>query len=155
MANNPNWVLGKHITALNLYAGSRDASSGVVTWSTTANSLSYLVDYVRVSDDRGLEMLVSLDSAYAHYELGLLDFTITIGEILSKKTSTPTGTVLAGLAQSCQYIKVVFTRGGNTYTFFGTIRHFGEAMDSFVKNTNEMILAPYVADPAVAPLSYA
>src|SRR5690242_7266054 len=133
---NSNWLLGKHLKSVSIFTGSVAADTGVVTWSSSAIKLAdagatvqSVVDYIRISDDRMLEMICAVDAIYSHYEVTLLDFTLTIGEILSKGA----GGKLASTAQGTQLLKVVFSRGTTTvqtYTFYGTIRSFNDGVQA-------------------------
>jgi hypothetical protein len=158
----PNWLLGRDLLGLDVYGGSRDAS-GTITWDGSPASLLGRVDYVRVSDDRMLEMIQSVDGDYAHYEKVLMDFSLVVGEILKRTsgTSPAVATILPDLAQSTDIVKVVFKRGsadttGNyeQYTFLGVIRSFSDGVTAFGKNACELTLAP-IADGSTAPLVYA
>lgn len=142
------WVLGRDLTALTVFTGAR-AATGVITW-TAATLLSGIMlgqaDYIRVSDERLLEMICSVDDQYAHYEVTLQDSSLVVGEILSKKTGG--GSILAAVAQAAQFVKVVFIRGLGTYTYEGTIQGFNDGVVAFGKNTAEMTLKPINAGNA-------
>lgn len=156
MAATPNWLLGKHLLSLDVYSGTRD-TAGTITWATVSSSLLKRVDYVRVSDERMLEMIQSVDGIYAHYEKTLMDFSCTIGEILKRKAGSIVN-ILPALSQSTDLVKVVFTRGSagttETYTFLGTIRGFQDGVSAFGKNAAELTLAP-IDDGTNSPLTYA
>lgn len=143
-----NWLVGRDLTALTVYTGVR-AETGVITWSA-ASLLSGImlgqVDYIRVGDERMLEMIASVDDAFAHYELTLMDSNLVVGEILSKKTSG--GSILAAVAQAAQFVKVVFVRGLGTYTYLGTIQGFNDGVVAYGKNCAEMTLKPVNAGSA-------
>lgn len=143
-----NWLKGVDLTAVSLYTGTRNASTGVVSWSGSPSSLTNVVDYVRFSDDRMLEMIASVNDVNAHYEQTLYDATVTLGEILTKGTP-----ILPGLASTGQYLKVMFTRGGQSYTFTGIIRSFNDGVTAYGKNACEMTLAQFNNDGT--PVTYA
>jgi hypothetical protein len=137
-------VLGQHLTTLDFYTGTR-AADGAITWSI-ASSLLRKVDYVRVSNETMLEMITSVDAGIAHYEPTLEDFSLVVGEILARKVagvgSTAWTPILPSAAQTSSYYKVVFTRGGQTYTFIGTKRSFSDGITAFGKNAAELTMAP-------------
>ena len=147
------WLLGKHLTQLTVYTGSR-GTDGTISW-TAATLLSGVmlgqVDYIRVSDQRMLDMIASVDDVYAHYELTLLDSSLVVGEILQKKAAE--GSILAAVAQAATYVKVVFVRGNGTYTYLGIIQGFNDGVTSAGKNVAEMTLKPINAGSAPLVLS--
>ena len=147
---NANWMLGKDLTSLDLYVGTRNATTGAIAWAGSSSDLSDYPDYIRVNDQRLLDMIAPVNAEYAHYERTLFDSSLTVGEVLSKNTKG----VLAGLAEAAQYIKVVFTRGGGTYTYLGQIRNFTDGISSMGKNVAELTLAPFF-DGTNPPLAYA
>jgi hypothetical protein len=141
-----NWLLGKDLSALNVYSGTR-ASDGTMTWSS-ASSLLNRVDYVRISDDRALDMIASVDAIFAHYEKTIMDFTLTVGEILTKGATN----ILPGMAAGTDYVKVVFTRGSQTYTFLGIIQSFQDGVTAMGKNAVELTLKPIDLGSTSTPL---
>jgi len=155
----PNYLLGKHLKQVTLYAGSQDADTGAYTWSATPNHLKNglsslgVVDFISVSDDRVLDMITPVDAQFAHYEEVLKDFSISIGEILQGAALAK----LPDLIQAGNLFKVVFIRGAGattkTYTYYGRVRNFKDGVTSQGKNTCEAVLAP-VYDGTNAPLAY-
>jgi len=129
------WLLGKHLTAITVATGSD--SGGTITWAT-AVSLANKGDYVSISDDRMLEMIAAVDATQTHYEKTLNDSSLSVGEIRINGTRS----VLEAATAIADLIKVVFTMGGTTYTFLGTVEHFGDGVRSYGKNTAELNLKP-------------
>jgi hypothetical protein len=142
----PNYFLGQGVTSLNVYTGARDGGTGVMTWSTTANSIppgsdgagGASLDYFRVSDMRLLEMIVPVGAVNAHYEKILNDSAFVIGEILKKS-----GNVLQTLVDGNDYLKVVAVMAPGTYTYHGIIRNFNDGASALGKNSHEVTLAPF------------
>jgi hypothetical protein len=145
-----NWVLGKDLTALNLYSGSRD-STGLVTYSAYASMLA-MADYIRIGDERMLDMIAPVNAMYAHYEQTLLDSSLVVGEILSKFGTQPGDSYLAEFAQLYSYIGCVFVRGGREYTYLGIIQGYNDGVTAYGKNAGEMSCKPI--DNGVPPLTY-
>lgn len=137
------FLLGKHLTAITVAGGTE--TGGTITW-TTAVSLAGIGDYVRVSDDRMLDMITAVDATFAHYEKTLNDSSLSVGEILRNGTRS----VLEELSATYDFVKVVFTRGGTTWTYKGRIATYGDGVASQGKNTGEMSLKPI--DDGGAPL---
>jgi hypothetical protein len=149
MAYNPrNWVLGRDLTALTIYTGVRDATTGVVTW-TSAGSLLNQVDYIRLSDTRMLDMIASVDATFAHYEKTLNDSSLVVGEILQK----PTAPILPAAAATKDYLKVVFTRSNATYTYLGIIESFADGISALGKNAVEVTLKPIDLGSSSQPIA--
>ncbi|RYG31769.1 hypothetical protein EON81_22135 [bacterium] len=144
-----NWMLGKHLTSLNLYGGTKNLETGAVTWEASPVTLLKRVDYVRVTDQRMLDMIASVDATHANYELTLLDSALVVGEIMKRDNC-----VLALLAQNFTYVKTTFTRGKGTYTHLGIIQTDGDGIVAYGKNTAEMTLAQADVDATGAPLVY-
>lgn len=151
MAYNPrNWTLGRDLTALTVYSGAKNATTGVMTW-TSAGSLLNQVDYVRISDNRMLDMIASIDAIFAHYEKTLNDSSLVVGEIL-QKVADP---ILPAVANASDYMKVVFTRAGKTYTYLGIIESFSDGITALGKNAVEITLKPIDLGSSSQPITYA
>lgn len=147
-----NWVLGKHLTTLDLFTGTRNAD-GSITWNASAATILNHADYIRVSVNRLTELIVGVNATDAHYEGILVDSSLVVGEILRKK-SVSDEPVLASIAAEYDYVKVIFVRGGKRYTYYGLIQAFQDGITAMGKNVCEMTLQPVDDGTATAPLAY-
>jgi hypothetical protein len=154
-----NWLLGKHLNSLQVFYGVR-AADGTMTWTSAGylagNSAPGSCDYVRLADDRALEQINAVDDDHAHYEKTLYDSSFVVGEILKR-----TGNILPLIANTYDYVKVVFTRGVpsgtgmQTYTYEGIIRGFNDGVVAMGKNSCEITLNQITVNASNGPVLYA
>lgn len=139
MAFTPNFLLGKHLTALTV-APITEAADGTITVQSSSSLLGY-VDGVRFSSDPQLEMIQSLGRYGANYENLLEDSSISIVEIL-RRSQGGIFPLLPVVAASYDAAQFVLTRGGKTYTYQGRRSSFRDGVENFGKNTCELTLRP-------------
>lgn len=145
----PMWVLGKHLTAITVQPCSR-AADGTLTVLTAGSggdsgmvyptSMKGYIDYVRLSTDPMHDMIQAVDRSVAHYEITLEDYMVTLGEILHQKITGGWRPLLPTINGLYDHMKVVFTRGGQSYTFFGKRGSFNDGVQAYGKNTCELTL---------------
>lgn len=138
------WLLGKHLTSITIATGT-EAAEGTVSWSSTV-SLANIGDYIRVTDQRQLEQISSVDATFANYEKTLNDSTLSVGEILRVNVRS----VLEAATATADLIKVVFVRGTTTWTYIGQVESFEDGVSSQGKNTVQLNLKP--KDTGTAPV---
>lgn len=139
MSFTPNFLLGKHLTALSV-AGITEAADGTITVLSGTSLLGY-VDGCRFSSDPQLEMIQSLGRIGANYENLLEDSSMTIVEIL-RRTQGGVFPVLPQVAVTYDAAQFTLTRGGKTYTYLGRRSSFRDGVENFGKNTCELTLRP-------------
>lgn len=150
----PKWLLGRHLTTINVYP-TTIASDGTVTVGTVA-SLSGRIDMVRVSSNPALEQIMSVDDTSDNRELLYDSFTLELTEILTNLSGAPP--VLPAMNATSDVMKVVFTRGNQTYTFYGIRGAFSDGVGALGKNSCTLTLEPKnvnVGGGGVASLVYA
>lgn len=135
----PNWLKGKHLTAVTANGCSVDAA-GVIT-DGTDRSLAGYIDAVMFDSSPSLEMIQSVDRTVAHYENIYEDFTMTLVEILRIKQGSATP-FLPTIAAGFNIIKFVFTRGGQTYTMYGQRGDYKDGVQGFGKNSCSLTIRP-------------
>lgn len=129
----PLWLLGQHVTTLTVTAQSVDSAglfSDLVGYSF---ALVAFVDEITYSGRRTTESIVPLTSTRDNEVVIEQDDTITLGEIMRTDDSTILGsqfTMLTALFMKSgkQNVKVLFTRGGNSITYYGVMQNYREVI---------------------------
>lgn len=137
MAATPNYTRGRNLTTITIAACTED-TDGTITVGTDV-SLAGVIDYIRFESDPNLEMIQSVDRTIANYVTTLEDYTVVVGEILKNKAGSWVP-VLPSMAADYDLFYVEFTRGGETYGFYGRRSSFRDGVQAFGKNACELTL---------------
>lgn len=134
----PRWFLGKDLASLTVAPGTRDATTGVVTYGT-ANSLTGSVDYISFESITTHDQIMPVNAGKVHSEPILIDSNCGIGEIKKKR-----GNVLVKMKRDYQYLQATATTSnGDVYLFQGSMGRLGDGVKAMGKNTSEMQLLQY------------
>lgn len=130
MAAIPSWLLGRHVTTITI-TGVLSDNFGNLTLSTTGSLTGQLAS-VKIRSTPTKENISSVDSAIAHNVITEENSSLELEEILRLQGAQQ---VLPFMAASFSYMKVVFSRAGNTYTYWGSRGEFEDGIESKGKNT--------------------
>lgn len=130
MAAIPSWLLGRHVTTITVTGVLAD-NFGNLTLSTTGSLTGQLAS-VKIRSTPTKENISSVDSAIAHNVITEENSSLELEEILRLQGSQQ---VLPFMAANFTYLKVVFSRAGNTYTYWGSRGEFEDGIESKGKNT--------------------
>lgn len=130
MAAIPSWLLGRHVTTITVTGVLAD-NFGNLTLSTTGSLTGQLAS-VKIRSTPTKENISSVDSAIAHNVITEENSSLELEEILRLQGAQQ---VLPFMAASFSYMKVVFSRAGNTYTYWGSRGEFEDGIESKGKNT--------------------
>lgn len=137
----PLWLLGKHLTAVTITPCTEDATTGAVS-EGSANTLTGQIDFVRLAIDPVTDTIMPVNATRVHTEILLNSDGLVLGEILTRKNGVISEPILPALAYAYDILKVVFTRGGKTWTYYGRRGPFSDGVSSPGKNICELTLLP-------------
>lgn len=135
MAAIPSWLLGRHVTTITVTGVLAD-NFGNLTLSTTGSLTGQLAS-VKIRSTPTKENISSVDSAIAHNVITEENSSLELEEILRLQGSQQ---VLPFMATYFSYMRVVFSRAGNTYTYWGSRGEFEDGIESKGKNTCRLSL---------------
>ena len=135
MAAIPSWLLGRHVTTITVTGVLAD-NFGNLTLSTTGSLTGQLAS-VKIRSTPTKENISSVDSAIAHNVITEENSSLELEEILRLQG---TQQVLPFMAANFTYMRVVFSRAGNTYTYWGSRGEFEDGIESKGKNTCRLSL---------------
>lgn len=130
MAGIPSWLLGRHVTTITVTGVLAD-NFGNLTLSTVGSLTGQLAS-VKIRSTPTKENISSVDSAIAHNVITEENSSLELEEILRLQGAQQ---VLPFMAANFTYLKVVFSRAGNTYTYWGSRGEFEDGIESKGKNT--------------------
>jgi len=136
MAAIPSWLLGRHVTTITVTGATSDIY-GTLTLANTFGSLTGQLASVKIRSTPTKENISSVDSAIAHNVITEENSSLELEEILRLQG---TQQVLPFMAANFTYMRVVFSRAGNTYTYWGSRGEFEDGIESKGKNTCRLSL---------------
>lgn len=148
MVSIPVWLVGKHVTAVTLTPQSV-ASDGTITDTTPVATMVGHVDEVTISMRSENEEISPMNTTRLNHVQLKVGTTITIHEILKSNGTNYLATAATG---ATAVFKVLVTRGGQGFTFYGLLESYEEGLRRG-KSTGSMTLAMLdisAANPAYA-----
>lgn len=141
MAKIPQWLLGRHITAITI-ALCTVAADGTVT-VLSATSLSGFLNQISLSGEKEKVTIQSIDRYAINtvYTGGGTSMVIT--ELLKTNDSsgTPTNILAASYYTANDYCQIVLTRGSRTFTLYAGMGSYVEE-ETRGESTGKMTLDP-------------
>lgn len=136
MANTlPNWLIGENLTTVQLIAQAR-AANGDLTDTTPNLTVTSVCRRVRLDNEPIHEDIRPVDSQLVHNVIVGEDNTLTLSLIKVKTGLNP----LANLVTSTNYIKAIFTWGGEQWTGFFTRGRYSSGVENYGGNEEELTL---------------
>jgi hypothetical protein len=133
MAAVPNWLIGKHVTAITV-AGVTAATDGTLTITAASagnpQSLAGYIDGIDFTIQNTTENIQSIDQRRANYVITESETSFTLTEIL--KTNDSAGApknILAPIGMLYDYALVTLTRGGRTWSFMSVVGSYSESIN--------------------------
>ena len=136
----PLWLLGKHLTAVTITPLTEDATTGAVS-EGTAQTLTGQIDFVLLAMDPVTDTIMPVNATRVHTEILMNSDGLVLGEILTRKNGS-TEPILPALVYAYDLMKVIFTRGGKTWTYYGRRGPYSDGVSSPGKNIVELTLLP-------------
>ncbi len=104
----PNYLLGKHLTAVSITPASSVATNGTITWGTAVNFVT-TIDNISVNADSQKAMIKPSNSTRRHNVVINDGFSVTLSALrLNNATSSNPG---LDLIKASDYFRVLFTQG--------------------------------------------
>lgn len=143
----PNWLLGRHVTAVQAWVQTINESTGVfadvatptladiadivtTTGSHAAATIVFgvgLLDEIRLVGEKTTENINSVNRTIANHVALQVGFSLTVSEIMRTAVN---GNLLANiwLAGTSQYVRFTFGRGGNHWEHIFLLTQYDEPL---------------------------
>jgi hypothetical protein len=126
----PIWMTGKAVSTVTVQYASA-GSDGTLTLGGSSQSLVGLVDEITYSGSNTVENIAALTSQRDNDVAIEINDSITLSEILRTGANNCFLAYVWNNADNTagsEYIQVVVTRGGNTWTFVGIMQSYNEGL---------------------------
>jgi hypothetical protein len=153
MATIPDWLLGRHLTAVTI-TPQTEGAGGVLTAVTASSAvLTTTIDSIRLAQNPVTSNISAVNNQRANNVIEEDDGSLVVTQILRKGDTSATPTNLLGvLAMGWDYFSATFTRGGRTWTGIYVRGPYTDGVASKGKNVAEMTFLQ--ADAGTSTLTY-
>lgn len=155
MATIPQFLIGKHITAVVVTPQTVSGTTGALSDTTPIQTFSTVFSEISIRSENDLEDISASDQRRKNMVPTASSTRITITELLqgSRADGNPVNGGAASGYGSSDYHKFTLTRSGKTYTFYAVMASYEERTNGKGKITGELVLD--MIDPGVANPAYA
>lgn len=165
----PSWVLGRHLTVMTYTPLSKDSNGtlSITTVGTTAaglssqnataaKSLKGYIDGVRFINTPAMDMIMSIDTTVANYEILYDDYELQLIEILHQKVTGSAGytPILPYMAAAFEFGKIDFTRGGQAWSVYMKRGQYTDGVQGFGKNSVGLNMRPFVMTDSTSTVTF-
>lgn len=147
MASVPVWLIGKHVTACQIFCGVTVAANGTITDGSGTTIYGHLAD-VNIESQNELENISEMAQRRQNFVIIESGTTFVLTELLKSNGTN----ILASAGYVSDYVKITLTRGGQSFTFYGVIESYSE---SLVKGSGRGVMRVRMVDSGAANPSYA